>query len=134
MFIAIEGIDGSGKGTQTRLLQARAQAEGLKVAHLSFPQYGKNAFAEVVAEYLNGAFGTLDEVHPKHLSKLLMSLQDIVRKSPNTRVFLTGRPHIDDRSRLSALRLKIDQDKPRLWSIWHAKVKITHLPWPIGFR
>ena len=37
----------------------------------------------------------LDEVHPKHLSKLLASLQDIARESPNTRIFLTGRSHVN---------------------------------------
>jgi len=36
----------------------------------------------------------LDEVHPKHLSTLLTSLQGIARESPNTRIFLTGRAHI----------------------------------------
>ena len=38
----------------------------------------------------------LDECLPKHLPKLLESLRDIVRESPNTRVFLTGRPHIGE--------------------------------------
>ena len=36
----------------------------------------------------------LDECLPKHLPELLESLRDIVRESPNTRIFLTGRPHI----------------------------------------
>ena len=36
----------------------------------------------------------LDECLPKHLPELLKSLRDIVRESPGTRVFLTGRPHI----------------------------------------
>jgi len=35
----------------------------------------------------------LDECLPKHLPDLLESLRDIVRESPNTRIFLTGRPH-----------------------------------------
>jgi len=38
----------------------------------------------------------LDESTPKHRRELLESLRDIVRVSPNTRIFLTGRPHIDD--------------------------------------
>ena len=38
----------------------------------------------------------LDECLPQHLPKLLMSLRDIVLKSPRTRIFLTGRPHISD--------------------------------------
>ena len=36
----------------------------------------------------------LDECLPKHLPELLESLRDVVRESPKTRVFLTGRPYI----------------------------------------
>ena len=36
----------------------------------------------------------LDECLPKYLPELLKSLSDIVRESPTTRIFLTGRPHI----------------------------------------
>ena len=38
----------------------------------------------------------LDECTQKHRRELLESLRQIVRGSPGTRVFLTGRPHIDD--------------------------------------
>jgi len=38
----------------------------------------------------------LDESAPKHRRELLESLREIARVSPNTRIFLTGRPHIDD--------------------------------------
>jgi len=38
----------------------------------------------------------LDESPDKHRRELLGSLREIVRVSPNTRVFLTGRPHIDN--------------------------------------
>jgi len=37
----------------------------------------------------------LDESTAKHRRELLGSLREIVRVSPNARVFLTGRPHID---------------------------------------
>ena len=36
----------------------------------------------------------LDECLPKCLLELLKSLRDIVRESPTTRIFLTGRPHV----------------------------------------
>ena len=36
----------------------------------------------------------LDECLPKNLPELLESLRDIVRGSPATRIFLTGRPHV----------------------------------------
>ena len=36
----------------------------------------------------------LDECLPKHIPELLELLRDIVRDSPSTRLFLTGRPHV----------------------------------------
>ena len=38
----------------------------------------------------------LDECLPKSLPELFESLRDIVRESPSTRIFLTGRPHVGD--------------------------------------
>ena len=38
----------------------------------------------------------LDECLPKCLPELLESLRDIVRDSPSTRIFLTGRPHVQE--------------------------------------
>ena len=38
----------------------------------------------------------LDECTPKHRREFLESLREIVRASPGARIFLTGRPHIDD--------------------------------------
>ena len=38
----------------------------------------------------------LDECLPKDLPELLGSLSDIIWESPKTRIFLTGRPHIDE--------------------------------------
>ena len=38
----------------------------------------------------------LDECLPKNLPELLVSLRDIVRESPSTRIFLTGRPHVKE--------------------------------------
>jgi len=38
----------------------------------------------------------VDECTPRHRRDILESIQEIVRMSPNTRVFLTGRPHIND--------------------------------------
>jgi len=38
----------------------------------------------------------LDECTPKNRRELIESLREIIRVSPGARVFLTGRPHIDD--------------------------------------
>lgn len=70
LLLEIEGIDGSGKGTQAARLAGRARDEGWTVATFSFPTYDGNPFANAVAGYLNGEFGSADEVHPELASLL----------------------------------------------------------------
>ncbi|SUP40115.1 dTMP kinase [Veillonella criceti] len=55
-LIIIEGGDGSGKATQTALLQERLVAEGYAVKAVSFPNYDSPA-AMPVKMYLAGDFG-----------------------------------------------------------------------------
>lgn len=73
MLVAIEGIDGSGKGTQTRLLEKRLLNEGLGVSMFSFPRYSETFFGREVGNYLDGQFGELEAVDPK-FSSLLYAL------------------------------------------------------------
>ena len=63
-LIAIEGIDGSGKGTQSRLLVDRLNAAGTRAALLSFPRYDETFFGARIGDFLNGRFGSLDAVDP----------------------------------------------------------------------
>lgn len=62
-FIVIDGIDGSGKKTQFDLLKQRLEREGHTIATADFPQYGQKS-AGLVEEYLNGIYGTAEEVGP----------------------------------------------------------------------
>ncbi|MDE2827282.1 MAG: thymidylate kinase [Bacteroidota bacterium] len=64
MLVAIEGIDGSGKGTQAQMLLDRASRMGYTAALLSFPQYEVTQSSEWIAEYLKGDYGELNEVDP----------------------------------------------------------------------
>ena len=53
----IEGVDGSGKATQTELLYQALLAQGKTVRKVSFPDYDSPASGPVKM-YLNGEFGT----------------------------------------------------------------------------
>jgi len=67
MLICLEGIDGSGKATQSRLLldALRQRLGEERLLTLSFPRYGQSFFAAEVAAYLNGERGTLEQVNPR---------------------------------------------------------------------
>lgn len=60
-LIVIDGVDGTGKHTQTLLLKENLQNLGYKVKMISFPQYGKKS-AGLVEEYLSGQYGNANEV------------------------------------------------------------------------
>jgi len=66
-LIVIEGTDGSGKATQSKLLMERLNSEGHDAVYVEFPQYGSPS-ASMVEEYLNGRLGTADEVGPYRAS------------------------------------------------------------------
>lgn len=70
MLVAIEGIDGAGKGTLTRNLVDRASVAGFKAESLSFPRYEETCFSKLVGQYLNGEFGKIEKV-PVHFVSLL---------------------------------------------------------------
>lgn len=60
-LIVIEGLDGSGKATQTAKLCDRLTERGTPCKRLTFPNYGGESSA-LVKLYLNGELGSLDQV------------------------------------------------------------------------
>lgn len=55
-FIVIEGLDGSGKATQTEILKTKLEEKGERVKKLTFPDYD-NPSSALVKMYLGGEFG-----------------------------------------------------------------------------
>lgn len=62
-FFVIEGTDGSGKGTQFKLLAERLQTAGYDIATFDFPQYEEPS-SYFIKQYLNGVYGSSQEVGP----------------------------------------------------------------------
>ena len=56
-FIVIEGLDGSGKATQTKILFDKISAMGKSIKRLEFPDYANESSA-LVKMYLGGEFGS----------------------------------------------------------------------------
>ncbi|UCH88918.1 MAG: hypothetical protein JSV49_11885, partial [Thermoplasmata archaeon] len=63
-LIVFEGPDGSGKRTQAELLMEHLHKLGVSAEYIEFPQYD-SPFGSLVAQYLRGEFGVLNEVQPE---------------------------------------------------------------------
>mgnify|MGYP002646853825 FL=1 len=63
-LLVIEGLDGSGKATQAKLLASYLAENGRKVMEITFPDYESDSSA-LVKMYLSGRFGDKpDDVNP----------------------------------------------------------------------
>ena len=94
-FIAIEGIDGSGKHTQAKWLGRAFAARSIPYAPFSFPRYG-SSFGKLIASFLNGDFGRLEAIDA-HLSALLYAGDRFEAKPELEAALAAGKTILTDR-------------------------------------
>lgn len=63
-LFVIEGVDGAGKSTQIKMLQNFFTQLGYRNEYLHFPRTDAPYFGELIARFLRGEFGSLNEVDP----------------------------------------------------------------------
>jgi len=63
-LIVIEGNDGSGKGTQLKLLIDYLKKKNIPFEQFDFPQYEKTFFGNLVRRFLSGELGRVEKVSP----------------------------------------------------------------------
>lgn len=72
-LIVIDGGDGSGKTTQTKLLVEYLKKHKMPTKHMDFPQYYHSFHGKTVAKFLRGEMGNINEVSP-YLASLAYAL------------------------------------------------------------
>lgn len=130
-LIAVEGIDGSGKHTQVRLLAEALLSQGHRVFSTGFPQYS-STFGKMVGQFLNGDFGALHSVDP-HFTALLYAGDRFERKAPIVAALEQGQVVIADRyiaSNLAHQTARVAAEQRAAFRAWveHLEYGIYGLP------
>ena len=64
MFIVLEGVDGSGKSTQIAKLRDMFAEQGIPTEYLHFPRFDAPYFGDLIARFLRGELGSIEQVDP----------------------------------------------------------------------
>jgi len=70
MLFVIEGLDGSGKSTQVRMLRSYLESRTGEVGYIHFPRYDAPVYGDLIGRFLRGEFGGVDSVHPRLVALL----------------------------------------------------------------
>ncbi|MDE7305128.1 MAG: thymidylate kinase [Alistipes sp.] len=115
MFIVLEGLDGAGKSTQIALLRELFARQGVESAYVHFPRFDAPVYGELIARFLRGELGGVDQVDP-YLVALLFA-GDRAEVAPRIREWLgQGKAVILDRyvySNVGFQCAKLPQGEPR---------------------
>jgi dTMP kinase len=133
MLIVLEGLDGAGKSTQVKMLKNYILSKNMKLKYLHFPRYDAPVWGELIAKFLRGDFGTIDQVHPQ-LVALLYALDradagTIIRDWLREDCCVLLDRYVYSNIAYQCSKLKIEEEKNALRE-WILKLEYEHYKIP----
>jgi len=134
-LIVIEGLDGSGKSTQIELLRKRLDNEGIECRYIHFPMLNQGRYGDLIARFLRGEYGAVQEVHPQLVALLFANdrkehVETINEWLSSGYVVLADR-YVNSNIAFQCAKLKSEDEKEKLkqW-ILNFEFNYNQLPLP----
>ncbi len=123
-FIVIEGLDGSGKSTQLRMLRQHLSERSADYFFLHFPRTDAPVFGEMIARFLRGDLGRIEDVDP-YLVALLYAgdrrdAAEMIRSEQQKRGLVLVDRYVYSNIAFQCAKLKdpAEQEKLRDWILF----------------
>lgn len=135
-FIVIEGLDGSGKSTQTALLKQAVEVQGKSCEFIHFPRTNDESklYGPMLKRFLKGELGALDEVDPYFVALLFAGDRKNAAQWINDQLD-AGKWVIADRYVLSNIAFQgaklSGKDRKRKLADWVLDLEFDHFELPI---
>lgn len=110
-LIALEGIDGTGKGTQARLLVEALERRGQSVAFFSFPAYRQTFAGALIGDFLDGRLGDPKGIDSR-LTATIYALDRFELRDELRRALMAGQTVVCDRYVGSNLAHQVARARP----------------------
>ncbi len=119
-LVVIDGADGAGKATQTKLLLEYLKEKRIKSKFISFPRYHTSFHGHHVARFLKGEFGGNNDVSP-YLSSLAFALDRLTAREELLQWLKAGNLVVADRytsANMAHQTSKLPEDKQEDFFNW----------------
>jgi dTMP kinase len=134
-LIVLEGCDSSGKSTQLQLIKNYFQEKKYVYEYLHFPIYGHNEASKLIAAYLRGEYGNINDVNPLFVANMyamdrFLYLPELQKKINTNDVVILDRYVF---SNMAFQAAKFDNDtQSKIMIDWIAnfEFKFLELPYP----
>ncbi len=134
-FIVIEGLDGSGKSTQLEQLRDHLTRHGIDHFFLHFPRTDAPVFGEMIARFLRGELGKIEDVDPYLVALLYagdrMDAAGLIRREQENRQLVLVDRYVYSNIAFQCAKLEdtAEQEKLRDW-ILHMEYEHFRIPRP----
>jgi dTMP kinase len=134
-FIVIEGLDGSGKSTQIKLLREYLENERIAYNYLHFPRTDTPVYGELIARFLRGEMGDISTVDPYLIALIYAGdrndAKEMIKKWISEKSFVLVDRYVISNIAFQCAKLKKIEDQLKLkeW-IMHLEYEHFRLPSP----